>query len=442
MRAAKLVSRHKVRYSYRRLRKASTLQHSSLSSALEDAHVSRSRSEQGWGGGYARNALQLDSDDPVANIRIAVLLIDAKQLAQAERHLKRAATLARKLKTSERPALLRHIGKLRQKMSDDFVPPLTDRLPNEVLIEIALHLQTEDRTAMSQICTRWREILVSTPWLWTTVQFKMPFKRLHQERSVAWLDHIALCTSRSNNSLESVTFASAFPDVLLEDVLGLLRPSAPTINHIAIPTERQRICYELLYRCCPKLKHLKLRFGRCEVVPVVSRHVRDHIPTLEAIKAAEQPFSLQVLESGHFYSGLPFNMLPHVSSLRILRKCGPWDLVPDGKLTASQYVQFLSTFASNVEEWTNVRYSFRQLRLIDSAAVVPHHEMHFPRLVKLGLYCTDGPLKMTCPRLLETTIFMYDNLYDDRRGQDGVRFLRSSPLLQKLLITYGRGGIS
>lgn len=266
------------------------------------------------------------------------------------------------------------------------------------------------------------------------MQFKMPFKRLHEERSVEWLEYIASCASRSNNALESVIFASPFPDVLLEDILYILRSSAPTLTHIEIPTERQRICYELLYRCCPRLKSLRLYFGRCEVVPVISHQVRDRDTMLEATKAAEHPFSLEVLQAGYFNRGLPFDLVPHTSTLRVLRGCGPWDLVPGGKLTARQYVQFLSTFASNVEEWTGLK-DLRRPRFVDTEDVDRPVELAFPQLTKLGHYCPTETLKMTCPRLLETAVSLHiyaPDPHSDQWAQGVARFLRSSPLLRKL----------
>ncbi|TKY86178.1 hypothetical protein EX895_005003 [Sporisorium graminicola] len=168
----------------------------------------------------ARAALKIDPDDVAAYIRAAALLFNTGHKEQAFSCLDTAQSLASKHGSATRALLLSRIDKQRRKVSG-LSWRLIDRLPNEIFIEIASHLEIQDRSSMSQTCRAWRQILISVPSLWTSLTLITKHKEMGESKAVGWMRYIILRSERANHCLEYVSFKHAFPEKLLEKLRKL-----------------------------------------------------------------------------------------------------------------------------------------------------------------------------------------------------------------------------
>ncbi|CDW98031.1 hypothetical protein [Sporisorium scitamineum] len=183
----------------------------------------------------ARAALKLDPDDIAAYIRAAVLLSNTGHKEQAFSCLDTAHSLASKYEIASRALWMRRIDKQRRKVSG-LSWRIIDRLPNEILIEVASHLNVANRNSMSQTCRLWRRVLISAPSLWTSLTIVMEGNYMTSSKVVEWMRYINMRSERANHCLEHVVFKGSFPAMVLRTVCSILRLSAASLKHIEIPT--------------------------------------------------------------------------------------------------------------------------------------------------------------------------------------------------------------
>ncbi|GAC72118.1 hypothetical protein PANT_6c00074 [Moesziomyces antarcticus T-34] len=377
----------------------------------------------------AKKALKLDPHDPGSYLRTALMLANAGHSSQAENCLDKACELAQGLDPPTKAEWLRKIQKQRRMLNQGKTSPI-DVLPNEVLVQVAQHLDYGDLSAMGQTCRRWRQTLLSIPALWRSVIIKS--ERLSESKSKSWLQHVEMCTARANNTLESVTFIPPFPFALLDKVLDLLRGSAATLAHLALPVKNQETCYSRLYRYCPRLYSIDCT--GCDASASSSDSGDATLP-LGDPESLVEPFSLQVFRTDPLnrYSSL----VSHMHSLRVLdefapslvllRACLPNPATGDISDAYDFVVQLLQINAATLEE-------------INGPNMWPHPSMlrqreeisiTFPKMVKAALgLCTK--LQFHLPNVLDLALDlrMCGFVYEPRL----TALLETSPCLQTLKI--------
>ncbi|KAJ9480261.1 F-box domain-containing protein [Pseudozyma hubeiensis] len=131
-----------------------------------------------------------------------------------------------------------------------------DRLPNEILIEVASNLDMADLLSISQTHRSWRQILTSAPRLWTKLTVKSEVKRPSHHQLIKLFEHILMVAERSQHSLEYVVLRVHSPGHWAKQVHHILQLSAATLNHIELYAPNQPFMYTQLYRFCPLLRKL------------------------------------------------------------------------------------------------------------------------------------------------------------------------------------------
>lgn len=370
----------------------------------------------------AKAALKIDPDDIAAYIRTAVLLDRTGYDKQALACLDRAQSLASRCEPASRPIWSCKIDRQRQKLLASHTH-LFDRLPNELLIHVALHLSPRDRAAMSQTCRPWRAILTSAPHLWTTMIVNIKPRRLHESKAAEWLDHVSLCASRCSNSLVTAHFLGWFPSALLDRLLSILRASHQSLEDIKIPCEEQSKCYADLYRYCPRLETLEFSMPRHLTIQGTSLQ-RLYRPAASVESPHHvQDFSLKVFRSQS--GGSIPELSNHMHSSRVLDGVDPFESRVERHVAARE--EFFRSLATSLEEWT-----------VDACAVKIYRQpirLDFPKLVTLHHFDLNPNLEFTFPRLRELEVWVLrwtDVAYDQL-----TRILTSSPLLRTLAVVPG-----
>lgn len=374
----------------------------------------------------AKKALKLDPHDPGSFLRTAAMLANAGHSSQAESCLDQACELAQRLDPPTKAEWLCKIQKQRRALDHGKTSPI-DVLPNEVLVQVAQHLDLGDLSAMGQTCRRWRQTLLSIPALWRSITIPIKAKRLSESKYKSWLQHVEMCTARANNTLESVTFVPPFPLALLDKVLDLLRGSAATLVHLALPVNNQQICYSRLYRYCPRLSSVdstgcdgntpREDFGRL-------------LPCSE--EALLEPFSLQVFRSG--CSSHHPSLVKHLHSLRVFEccPCGISDALASRAdnvtITREDIFQLLSQLLKDNAA------TLQELSLPFGLPTTSHGwvsmSINFPKAVKAVL-SSPLMLQFRFPSLLDLDLRLDTTLSDDVQHRL-VALLATSPCLRTL----------
>ncbi|SPO27072.1 uncharacterized protein UTRI_10531_B [Ustilago trichophora] len=380
----------------------------------------------------ARAALKIDTSDPASYIRTAVMLKNAGHQAQAASCLDAAVAIADKFEQSAKTLWLRRIDKQRNKLFASSQHPI-DRLPTEILIEVAQHLGADDRSSMSQTNRKWHHILTSSPSLWTSMTVKMRTKRLSESKAAEWLDHIIKCANRCNNGLERVEFSGSFPGVLLDKVLSILRTSAPTLVHIAIPTSRQQRCYQLLYRYCPRLKSLELRSPSDITIQASNannvQQLCRHEPIDESAEVNNERFQLETFRNLD-NNAQAVTLSLHAQNLRFLQGHFPSTSVIDHML-------FLNCLR-NLEEW-DAGYGWETTKSdVNDRDDHPTASVPCPKLRKLDNFWFTEEYRLVCPQLQELDIKSTGlPSANDWSAVELTRMLNTSPLLRRLKVRSG-----
>ena len=377
----------------------------------------------------AKAALKIDPDDIAAYIRTAVLLKEAGHDKQAIGCLDKAESLANALEPSVKAMWLRKIGKQRQKVATSSAL-LVDRLPNELLIEVALHLDAPSRAVMSQTCRSWQRILIPTPRLWTSMTVVIKQKRLPDSKAAEWLDHIRMCSRRCGHSLEKVEFSGHFPGNLLDKVICILRMSSHSLRDITIPTRLQERCYELLYRHCPRLELLDFTSQSDITVQGTSLQSNACAKLVTAPPEDLPPFSLKVLRT------VPNRPIPflskHLHALCVLDGYDPFHLRSNDPDLSPEDKRLFQSLAENLEEWTNRFPNIALYMHLGHHEPIEPIELTFSKLTKLRSFFVNPRHHFRFPNLLEVKL---EALLDNHATADElVRTLASSPMLRKLEI--------
>ncbi|SJX62522.1 uncharacterized protein SRS1_13369 [Sporisorium reilianum f. sp. reilianum] len=373
----------------------------------------------------AKAALKVDPDDVAAYIRAAVLLCNTGHNAQAFSCLDTAQSLAIKYESTTRALWLTRIERQRRIVSGSS-RHLIDNLPNEIFVEIASHLDVADRTSMSQTCRLWRHMLISAPSLWTSLTLTTKHKRMGVALAQEWIRYILMRSERANHALERVAFLQLFPEKLLEKVCGILRQSAASLKHIEIPTSQESICYERLYRHCPRLTSLVFKPKADVKLPDNAVEACPHIPALKETDKVE-PFSLESLHVDPRSRVARF-LDKHLHEAHTVIGYNPF---LEFEVGSTQETQTDLSLADHLEEWK------LEAPIAYERIGAPPLSVTFPRLTKLSRFKPHyrSQLKLTFPNLLDleydadcTLLHCPDNL---------VHVLKTSPMLRSITFTFG-----
>ncbi|CDU26022.1 uncharacterized protein SPSC_06193 [Sporisorium scitamineum] len=373
----------------------------------------------------ARAALKLDPDDIAAYIRAAVLLSNTGHKEQAFSCLDTAHSLASKYEIASRALWMRRIDKQRRKVSG-LSWRIIDRLPNEILIEVASHLNVANRNSMSQTCRLWRRVLISAPSLWTSLTIVMEGNYMTSSKVVEWMRYINMRSERANHCLEHVVFKGSFPAMVLRTVCSILRLSAASLKHIEIPTSEEWSCYDLLYRHCPRLTSLVFEPGTMVHLPDFSFSECPDFPAFKETKTVE-PFSLESIHVSR-RSRIGRFMDKHLHKAHTVIGYNPFLAFEFGTFEETQ-MDF--SLAEHLVEW----------ELADSIAYERRTALPlsvtFPKLTKLSNLDPKygSQLKLAFPNLVDlqydpnsTLPHTFDNL---------VHILTTSPKLRRLSFMSG-----
>ncbi|KAJ9480247.1 hypothetical protein PHBOTO_003490 [Pseudozyma hubeiensis] len=374
----------------------------------------------------AKAALKLDPHDIAAYLRAAVLLSSTGHKGQAFSCLNTAQSLSLNCEPPTKALWLRRIDKQRRKVSGSSWR-LTDRLPSELMVEIAFHLDMFDRSSMSQTCRSWRHILVGSPALWTSLTIKTNAKELNANKASSLLQYISMRAERAKHALESVVIQDTFPPSFLEKVAKILRASANTLEQLHIPAYRdtQWLLYEQLYRDCPQLKYLSypeashtyipdFEMDQSIAIPAVMDEDGAGLSQLERFDNAIGAFASQLHDRFH--------------KLRILKRYNPFEVHPENGVFKFDDEQMASGILENLEEW-----EFRGFHQTERLGNRPC-PAEFIKLTKLTNYVVQANcvLEPTFPSLLELQISVQEAGPDATR--ELIRILRTSPKLRSLTL--------
>lgn len=377
----------------------------------------------------AKAALKLDPEDTAAYLRAATLLSSTGHKAQAFSCLNRAQSLCSKYDSATRALWLWRIDKHRRKLSGT-ERCLVERLPNEILVEVALYLDMPDRTLMSQVCSSWRHTLTSASCLWSSITLNKIGKKLGPQKAEDLLLYIIMRVQRANYALQTIIFEDIFPFPFLKQVYRVLRAFSKSLHRIQIPCNNYKASYDELYRHCPQLKCLVLSSPRGRSMPL-SRFDSDmswHIPTVDESveeKGAERFFLEEFSVDENWF---PCELSRHFHKLRVLKGHNPFVFVKQLHHTSFDHEQMVRGLIEHLEEWVYC-HSFPSGSLLSQPVAAT-----FPKLKRLASFqlSSEFPIKLTCPNLLDFQI-IYNGI-EAEGATELARMLTTSPKLRKLQI--------
>lgn len=372
----------------------------------------------------AKAVLKIDPDDIAAYIRTAALLKDAGHVEQARGSLDKAASLAEKLDNLAKASWLRRLDKHRKKIFGTS-RRLFDSLPNEILVEVALHLHAAGRTDMSQTCRSWRQILTSAPHLWTSLTVKDRTPRPSETRATEWLNHISMRAERANHDLQHVFLSGFLAQERIDKLIPILLKSAASLTYIDIRTRDHERCYELLYQFCPRLRVLALHEQGHDalVLPRVSSEKLRRQGSVDEAPESPMLFKLEALSVeppvDHIF------LLPHLDEVRVLINCNPFKAYLRTDQSTAELMQMLQGAAEHLEEWKDESYRIRTR----SERVSEPLTLTFPRLVTATRYQVNSLFRFTFPQIEELGIA------GDGNGENGAelaQIIETSTMLRRL----------
>ncbi|SNX85500.1 uncharacterized protein MEPE_04209 [Melanopsichium pennsylvanicum] len=393
-------------------------------------------------------SLKLDSDDITLHYRTAVVLIEERRYAQASACLDTAGRLATQLSYAVKQMWLEKLKVQRFKLNF-LIPCYINRLPNELLVRLAQFLEVGDRLTMSQTCTTWRDVIL-TPCLWAelVINIKQGPKTatsLTKKQAVKWLSHIQICAQRSGHSLKRVQIGGPFPEQLLQPVLSILRQSAQSLVSIELPALDQERCYSLLYRYCPNLTTLNVKY--VGLIPIQSDGTFQFKLKCQVVKDSPQDVNETFLLE-HFTGGDKKKhpgLAKHLCCIRVLDSYNPYilgTLRPEPTPIEVQHEEPWSRIVDSLEEWRIgphwpssgilAREAERQKIHRPYERTLPIR-LTFSKLVKLEAYRLDQNLHFTFPQLRQLLRLELgkDNDHEFWSKEFG-RILETSPLLEKI----------
>lgn len=388
----------------------------------------------------ARSALKLDPNDPSSYIRAALLFLCLENKGRAMDCLDRAAEAAEQLEPSTRAVWLRKIKKHRWSATHGHY---IQSLPNEILIEIAQHLGPRSRASMSGTCVKWRQILTSSPNLWTTMIIAARQKLTSQQEATEWLKQIELVAERSNNTLKSVDLRGPIPHPWLERVFAILRRSARSLEHISTAVRDLEWCYKQLYRGCARLKTIVVAESSDNWprgVPTSSSPIHVDNGTWHDL-ASTEPFILEELRlprQGIKQEAIPL-LTQHIQKCRILQNYEP--RVSDEDLdevsgmptpeAREALIKVRLSLAETLEDFRPL-YVESFLGMFQRPSPNPL-ESTFSKLKRLSHYAFGEHANCCFPNLEE----LYEARVPRREPGAFVRCLETSPSLRVLQIRSG-----
>ena len=396
---------------------------------------------------------KVDSNDISSLFRTAVVLIEERRFAQARECLNKAVCLVSELENyAVKMTWLDRIKTQQNKLSL-LLPCHTNQLPNELLVRIAQFLDVGDRLTMSQTCNTWRDVIL-TRCLWTELvitikQGPHTATSLTAKQATKWFHHVRICAQKSNHSLEAVRFRGRFPEQLLVEVLTVLRRSAHSLTTIELPALDQERCYNLLYRYCPNLTTLNIRFAppvsitgtpvlKLKVALVKDSPEPVEVPFLlehftgdnkkQHPALAKQFCCLRVLDNYNPYTANTQRLMPvHGQGLTPIevQHEEPWSRIADclEEWIVGPHWPSSEILAAKAESERHLRYYEQTLPI----------KLIFSKLVKLEGFRLDRNLRLQFPELRELLRLELGKGHDhDFWSEEFGRILQTSPLLKKI----------
>lgn len=177
------------------------------------------------------------------------------------------------------------------------------KLPVEIVLSIAEHLEAADRIRLANTRQEWRAI----PQLWQSLEFNR-VKRVsqegwHRDTIDACLSAIETCQRRSHGTLSRVVLKGFLTSHTVGPILEALRERTATLKHLAIPTTDQAQCFDQLYKRCANLEGIDIRFkydkkeGYCALHGMSTTHGLPPPVNTSAFSSKKLPFTLKTLIS-------------------------------------------------------------------------------------------------------------------------------------------------
>ncbi|SPO46695.1 uncharacterized protein PSANT_04381 [Moesziomyces antarcticus] len=186
--------------------------------------------------------------------------------------------------------------------------------PVELILMIANHLSITDRLHLANTCHDWRRI----PQLWQSLKFKrikgIGREGWHRDTVQICVAAIEICQRRSRGALTCVRLKGFVTPSNVGPILDVLGLSSASLQHVAIPTLDQKLCFDRLYYRCPNLTDIDVRFACTAEATVVSQEAHRITSPFESDTL---PFQLR---SFYSRSDLPYGPLTsHMKGLRVVR---------------------------------------------------------------------------------------------------------------------------
>ncbi len=185
--------------------------------------------------------------------------------------------------------------------------------PVELILLIANHLSITDRLHLANTCHDWRRI----PQLWQSLKFRRTKSTgkdgWHYDTVQACVTAIEICQRRSRGTLTCVKLQGFVTSGAVGPILDILQLSSATLQHVAIPTLDQKLCFDRLYYRCPNLTGIDVRFTSTSDANVLAQ---DPQRITSPFQSDTLPFQLR-----SFYSraDLPYGPLTsHMEGLQVV----------------------------------------------------------------------------------------------------------------------------
>lgn len=185
--------------------------------------------------------------------------------------------------------------------------------PVELILMIANHLSITDRLHLANTCHDWRRI----PQLWQSLNFRRTKSTgkdgWHYDTVQACVTAIEICQRRSHGTLTCVKLQGFVTSSAVGPILDVLQLSSATLQHVAIPTLDQKLCFDRLYYRCPNLTGIDVRFACTSEATLV---IQDPNRVTSPFQSDTLPFQLR---SFYSRSDLPYGPLTsHMEGLQVV----------------------------------------------------------------------------------------------------------------------------
>lgn len=283
----------------------------------------------------------------------------------------------------------------RRKTNKKWIRQTLSLLPTELIALVASFLEPGDTISLANTCSQFRGI----SQLWEHLCFRrvtpIPETGWHPDTIDVCVAAIRICRQRSNENLKGVYLKGHISFGNLAEIFEALKPSWKTLKSISIPTLNQKLCYQKLYRKCPRLESIDVRVDhRCIKGSPTSQ---SRLQGDGMFPGSEMPFKLKI-----FKADLDRDcgvISKHMRHLEVVEG------VCVRRQTQPGFIQGLISVAPNLREWKDVdngRWYAHTVRLSDfGAGNIPTQPIVFPKLLKVCALWSEHFFKCEFPALEE-----------------------------------------